>query len=232
MGAGGAILDLTLARPLAEPDGAPQAPYTLKLDPGELALIDAPDEAHSSWFADLCCGLVPLAEGKACFLGRDWAAMPHDFAAALRGRIGRVFAKGGWIGFLDVAANVLLPQLHHTRNDVGILRDRAASLARAFGLPGLPLERAADLSPADLVRAACVRAFLGDPLLVVLESPASGRLSDLEAPLLDAVAAARGRGAAVLWLSRNERVLRDRSFPASHRWRLDERGLAPAGRPP
>jgi phospholipid/cholesterol/gamma-HCH transport system ATP-binding protein len=229
MNAGGAILDLALARSLAAPGDAPPPLYDLKLGPGDLALVDAPDAAQSAWFADLCCGLVPLAEGRVRFLGRDWAAMPHELGAALRGRIGRVFAIGGWIGFLDVATNILLPQLHHTRGDLNELRNRATGLARTFGLPGLPLGRAIDLSPRDLACASCVRAFLGDPVLLLLESPVSGQFSDLKAPLIDAVAAARGRGAAAIWFSRSDLVLRDRSFPASQRWRLAERGLVPIG---
>ncbi len=48
---------------------------------------------------------------------------------ALRGRIGRVFTSASWIGYLDVAANILLPQLHHTREDMDALRQRATLLA-------------------------------------------------------------------------------------------------------
>jgi phospholipid/cholesterol/gamma-HCH transport system ATP-binding protein len=230
MDASGAILDVSLARPLAQPDEGLPPLYDLRLGPGELALIDAADAEQSSWFGDLCCGLVPLAEGTVRFLGRDWAAMPDDFAAALRGRIGRIFASGGWIEFLDVATNILLPQMHHTRDEPSALRDRATGLARAFGLPGLPLGRTADLSSGDLARASCVRAFLGEPALLLLESPVSREFGDLKAALLDALTAARGRGVAAIWLSRSELVLRDRSFPATQRWRLTERGLAPSGR--
>ena len=135
--------------------------------------------------------------------------------------------SGGTI--LDVAANVLLPQLHHTRHDPAALRDKAASLACAFGLPGLPLGRAADLPPRDLARAACVRALLGDPALLLLESPVRREFADFMAPLLNAVAAARSRGAAAMWLTGSEAVWRDRAFPATQRWRLSEAGLQSTG---
>ena len=113
--------------------------------------------------ADLCSGLMPLAAGSVRFLGHDWSAMPWEYAAALRGRIGRVFQSGGWIGSMDVTTNILLPQLHHTRDDPSDLRERAIALSCAFGLPGLPLLRPGDLAASDLAHAACVRAFLGDP---------------------------------------------------------------------
>jgi phospholipid/cholesterol/gamma-HCH transport system ATP-binding protein len=164
------------------------------------------------------------------FLGRDWSAMPWDYAAALRGRIGRVFRSGGWIGSVDVATNILLPQLHHTRDDPSGLRERAVALSCAFGLPGLPLVRPLELVASDLARAACVRAFLGDPELILLESPVQGRFITLIAPLLNALAAARDRGAAAIWFTRSDVVWRDPSFPVTHRLRLGERGLLPVAR--
>jgi phospholipid/cholesterol/gamma-HCH transport system ATP-binding protein len=229
MTAAGTILDLARARSLVEPDETPSV-YTLQLVPGDFALIDAADGEQSAQFGDICCGIAPLAEGSVRFMGRDWARVPDDFAAALRGRIGRIFTNGGWVEFLDVAANILLPQLHHTRHDARELRDRAADLASHFGLPGLPLERPTDLSPRDLARAACVRAFIGDPVLLLLEHPVSGQFSDLKAAILDSIARARARGAAAIWLSRSELVLRDQAFPANQRWRLDATGLVPIGR--
>jgi phospholipid/cholesterol/gamma-HCH transport system ATP-binding protein len=153
-------------------------PISLQLLPGELALIEANDPRRAAWFADLCCGLVRLAEGTVTFLGRDWTAMPRDHAAALRGRIGRVFAEGGWIEFVDMATNVLLPQLHHTRRDGREVREEAAKLACVFGLPGLPMGRPRDLSTKDLARAACIRAFLGEPALLLLEALRSLRRPD------------------------------------------------------
>jgi len=178
--------------------------------------------------ADLCCGLLPLAAGKVSFLGRDWEAMPQDYAAALRGRIGRVFLSGSWIRFLDVATNILLPQLHHTRDDGNTLRERAAALSCAFGLPGLPLARPGDLAAGDLARAACVRAFLGDPALVLLESPIQGRFAALIPPLLNALAQTRDRGGAAIWFTRSDLIWREPSLPVTHRLRLGEHGLVPA----
>jgi len=226
------VLDLTAARPQVWADEAPVPEIDLRLMAGELALIDARRAARPTWLADLCCGLVALAAGTARFLDRDWSAVPPDYADALRGRIGRVFFSGSWIGFIDVSANILLPQLHHTRDAPSELRDRATALCCAFGLPGLPLVRPGELAASDLARAACVRAFLGDPALVLLESPVQGRFTTLLPPLLNAVAAARDRGAAAVWFTRSDLVWRDSSVPATMRLRLGERGLVPTMRTP
>jgi phospholipid/cholesterol/gamma-HCH transport system ATP-binding protein len=225
-----AILDLAAARARSDAEEAPTPTVDLRLGAGDFALVDARHSARPAWFGDLCCGLLPLAAGSARFLGRDWSAMPQDYAAALRGRIGRVFLSGSWIGFMDVATNILLPHLHHTRDDASALRERATALSCAFGLPGLPLVRPGDLAAGDLARAACVRAFLGDPELVLLESPVQGRFTTLIPPLLDALATARDRGAEAIWFTRSDLVWRDPSLPATHRLRLGERGLVPASR--
>src|SRR6201993_3282840 len=192
------VLDLAAARPKVGAGEAPALEIDLRLMAGELALVDSRHSARPTWLADLCCGLVPLAAGRARFLGRDWSAVPPHYADALRGRIGRVFHLGSWIGFMDVATNILLPQLHHTRDDLSELRKRATALCCAFGLPGLPLVRPGELAAADLARVACVRAFLGDPALVLLESPVQGRFTTLLSPLLNALAGGgRRRGSAV-----------------------------------
>ena len=226
------VLDLAAARPQVGAGEAPALEIDLRLMVGELALVDARHSARPAWLADLCCGLVPLAAGAARFLGRDWSAVPPDYADALRGRIGRVFFSGSWIGFMDVATNILLPQLHHTRDDPNELRDRATALCCAFGLPGLPLVRPGELAASDLARAACARAFLGHPALVLLESPVQGRFTNLMPPLLNALAAARDRGAAAIWLTRSDVVWRNPSIPATMRLRLGERGLVSTMRAP
>jgi phospholipid/cholesterol/gamma-HCH transport system ATP-binding protein len=222
------VLDLDRALAAQSPDDLPAPAVTLQLMPGDLALVEARSASAAAWMADLCCGLVPLSDGTARFLGHYWPAMPPDYAAALRGRIGRVFANGAWVGFVDAATNILLPQLHHSRDTQEDLRDQATRLACGFGLPGLPLEHPGDLAPVDLARAACVRAFLGEPALLLLESPLQGQFDELLTPLLDALANARQRGAAAIWLTRSDLVWNDHSVPANHRLRLRERGLVPA----
>ena len=224
------VLDISQAVPRPGQDDSRLPPITLQLLPGDFALVETNDPERAAWFADLCCGLVSLVEGTVTFLGRDWAAMTPDYAAALRGRIGRVFGTVAWIEFVDMATNVLLPQLHHTRRDARELREEAAKLAIGFGLPGLPMGHPRDLHAKDLARAACIRAFLGEPALLVLESPLQGRFPDLAAPLLEALTTARQQGAAALWLTASDLVWRDRSVPVTHRLRLRDYGLIPARR--
>jgi len=222
-----AILELAMA--VAEPqrDLARNVPVSLRLLPGECALIETARVALAPAFADLCSGLIPLQSGYVRFLGRDWQEVPDDYAAALRGRIGRVFTVGAWVPFLDVETAILLPALHHTRRDRRDLQREALALAHEFGLPGLPLDRPDDMIPSDLDRAALVRAFLGEPLLVIVEDRRDQSFARSPA-VLNRIAATCDRGGAVVWLSRDRPIHGPTTFPASHHLRLSDQGLVSA----
>ena len=169
------------------------------LNAGELLLVRMERENERLPLADATEGLVPPDHGCVKFLGEDWQRMPADRAAAQRGKIGRLFEEEGWIGDLDVDENIMLAQRHHTaRSDQEILEE-ALKLARVFGLPGLPRGRPGKMRRWDLRKAACIRAFLGQPLLIMLEQSLHGVYADLMAPLLNAAQSARNRGAAVVW---------------------------------
>jgi phospholipid/cholesterol/gamma-HCH transport system ATP-binding protein len=187
---------------------------------GELFLIRLARFEQTATFADACAGILEPISGRVYFLGRNWPQLPPDQANALRGRIGRVFRTANWINHLSLMENILLSQLHHTRRSVRRLRDEAGKLAQQFGLPGLPLGLPGDFTPADLRRAACVRAFLGQPLLILLEEPTSGIYAEIISALMTAVREARERGAAVIWLTQKNLIWRDPTLPVSQRYRL------------
>jgi phospholipid/cholesterol/gamma-HCH transport system ATP-binding protein len=198
----------------------------MQLEPGDLALVDARDLPLASGFADLCCGLHRATDGEVRFLQRDWSRQPAEMADALRGLIGRVMSNPGWLRFLDATANVLLQQIHHTRSDLDTLREDAARLATHFGLPGLPNGPIAELSPGDLMRVGFVRAFVGEPKLVILESPVQGVYQDMVPALLNRLWEVRDRGGAAIWLTRSRMIWDNPLFPATHRLRLDHQGLS------
>jgi phospholipid/cholesterol/gamma-HCH transport system ATP-binding protein len=206
--------------------GANLARVSLSLAPGSFELIDAGDQAQASAFSDLCSGLIEPTAGAVRFLGHAWQALPHDYANALRGRIGRVFADDAWIPHLSLIENILLQQCHHTRRAEEEVLAEASALASAFGLPGIPVSRPAEVTLFDRVRAALVRAFVGDPALILLEHPLQGRYVDLLEPLVNVIGTARRRGAAVLWLTLTPATWAMRNLPITGRLRLSEARLA------
>jgi len=213
-----AILELTGVTVEADPAyDSPLWNVSLRLGPGELALVRLERGAVRLPLADAAEGLAEHYDGTATFLGREWRTVPAGEGAALRGRIGRVFdavgaAGAGWVSHLDVDENVMLAQRHHTRRPSAEIEAEAAKLARMFGLPGLPRGRPALARVTDLQRASCVRAFLGAPDLILLERPAQGVYPEIMAPLINAVRSARGRGAAVMWLTDTPAVWGDRGI--------------------
>jgi phospholipid/cholesterol/gamma-HCH transport system ATP-binding protein len=190
------------------------------LQAGELALIHVEPLQRASIFADVCSGLLPPTYGSVSFLNQDWVRLPPGLANALRGRIGRVFASHTWLPHLSLLDNVVLRQLHHTRRPFAELRQEAIQLAIRFGLPGLPAGGPRDCIPQDLQRVACVGAFLGGPVLLLLEEPTSGVYPELLAPLIRAIRWARSRGSAVVWLTAAAAIWNDASIPATWRYRL------------
>jgi phospholipid/cholesterol/gamma-HCH transport system ATP-binding protein len=203
----------------------PLGALDLTLAAGDFALIEVPGSQRGAAFADLCSGLVPLASGTVRFLGRNWHDTPRQHSDALRSHIGRLFHRPLRANTPDVANRVILARLHHTRTAEAVLRAEAVQLALRFGLPGLPAGPARRLTEADLLRAACVRAFLGRPRLVILELPATVQQDDLLHALLEVGAEARGQGLTVIWLAGTGPALRNRLVHATHRLRLTDKGL-------
>ncbi|GBD56209.1 P-loop NTPase family protein [Gluconobacter wancherniae] len=219
------VLELLDARPRFDASGLFSTRYNLHLNPGECALIECRDPRQASLFADLCTGLIPLSEGSVRCMGLDWDALEDRRAWALRGRIGRMVTDGGWIDLYGTHLNILWPQMHHTRTPLGTLVEKATRLGIRFGLPGLPVLPPGRLSALDRRRADCVRAFLGEPSLLLLENPVEMFPSDLYAAFLSALTEARDRGCAVIWLAPDDSAWRGYGQGASLHLRLYDDGL-------
>ncbi len=195
----------------------------LELLGGELAMLRLDDLQLVSRFADACAGLVHPSRGTAYFLDRDWSQLSADMANAMRGRIGRVLPTGNWLNQLSLLENILLPQLHHTHCPIDELRNEAVQLAKQFGLPGVPNGFPKDFMPTDLQRAAYIRAFLGKPSLLLLETFSTD--SATITALINNIRNARDNGAAVIWFTSAENIWRDQSIPTTNHYRLIGRKL-------
>jgi phospholipid/cholesterol/gamma-HCH transport system ATP-binding protein len=119
-----------------------------------------------------------------------------------------------------VAQNITAGRPRNTRRAVEEIEEEAIELRRDFGLPELPRGRPANLRWQDLLMAACVRAFVGAPDLILLENPTSGHAEGM-VPLLKAVHAARQRGAAILWMTDDLRVWNHPELRATARCRMN-----------
>ncbi|GBQ81410.1 ABC transporter ATP-binding protein [Gluconacetobacter johannae DSM 13595] len=225
MVASGPMLELRAALPSFDESGLTPVPFDLRLMPGDSAVIECRDPRRATLFADLCCGMVPLAAGSVRFMGLDWQDLGDRQLNALRGRVGRIARQGAWVDLFGTHLNIMLPQLHHTTRPTDEVIDAAMALGQAFGFPGLPVSPPGRLSAADLARAACVRAFLGRPDLLLLEDVSDTLPPDAMLPFLEAVTAARDRGAAVVWFARNAAVWHEYRKAVNVHLRLLDEGL-------
>ena len=208
--------DVTITAAVREHAGLSHV--SAKFGPGTLTIIQMEPGNEQLPLADLATGLLCPAEGNVLFQGETWRAMPAEQVLQRRAQIGRVFDGHGWISNLNVNANVVLAQRHHTRRpDTEILAE-AEALAHAFGLNELPKIRPALVTPRDLRRAEWIRGFLGHPRLVLLERPMQGVPLEHLPRLLDAVQEACARKAAVLWLTDNDRIRRHPQLPPAARY--------------
>ena len=219
------VLELDAALPFFETSVLPNRPLDLRLMPGDCALVEAHDPERVTAFADLCSGMVALRDGSVRFMTFDWADLNQQRALALRGRIGRIHQKAAWMGMLRTHIDIMLPQLHHTRETEASIARSAVNLAQQLGLPGLPLVRPDRLSEGDLIRSACVRAFLGDPRLLLLESAITADHAELTTPLLELLSRALDGGAAAICFTRDVPFWEAQNFPLSHRLQLFADGL-------
>ncbi len=200
----------------------------LMLDGGELGLVSLERGQSETPLADVAQGLILPASGEVRFQGKDWSERFPVSAAAARGRIGRVFRRGGWISNLNVDENITLPLRHHTDLPPEEIRRLAEETGKQFGLAALPEERPALCPRSILKRAAWVRAFLGAPALIILEEPLRDAYSEMLHLLMEGIAAALLRGAAVLWVSGGFPELSDSRLSPLKRYRLEGPRLKPA----
>lgn len=219
------LLEVSDAKASFDESYLPSCAFNLKLRPGECIVIESRSVEATIAFADLCTGMVPLRQGKVSFRGLDWTSLRDRRLAALRGRIGRVFQKGGWVDIYPIAVNILLPMLHHTTINVDELTAQALSLCHNFGLPGLPMDTPRHGAPIDLARAGCVRAFLGWPELLLLEYPFEEYSAELMAPFFEALISAQNRGAGVVCFTRNLSLWSNYKKRVTQWMRLQDKGL-------
>lgn len=199
--------------------------FTLRA--GELALVTVEPGVQRPPLADVLSGLLPAGDGVAWFEGLDWHGRDPGGAARARSRIGRVFDGAGarWISNLDVDENLTLALRFHRGPLDAEAYARIEDFARSADCWPLPDGRHAAVAPPLLRRVEWVRAFAGEPSLLILERPFAGVHGTAMRGLPVLAARALARGAAILWMARDGEPWHGMPPPSS-RWRLADGRLA------
>jgi phospholipid/cholesterol/gamma-HCH transport system ATP-binding protein len=199
----------------------------LVLKPGELAIVSV-DRGHGfTPLADAAQGLLVPDQGGVYFLGKNWNDLRPAAAADARHRIGRVFHGGGWVSNLNIDENITLARRHHTNLPIDEIYSEAEKMGVFFGLKSLPHSRPAHVRRSILRRAGWVRAFLGDPELILLEEPLKDAYTDVLHYLMKGIAGALSRGAAILWITSDMRFLNQTGLAPFKIYRMKGPKLAP-----
>ena len=194
------------------------------------ALVQVDDEADAVALLDVCLGISDPHVGRVHFLGVDWTTRTPAERMHRRRRIGAVVRTEVWPAHMTILDAVLLPGAYHFDRSREEVMEHATALARLFGLPGLPTGRRETTLKQVLMRAACVRGFLGSPDLILLHDAALEQTPELAEPMAQAISAARDRGAAVLWITAHPAAQATKFVEAEQILRLGEHGLMRARR--
>ncbi|NLI26261.1 MAG: ABC transporter ATP-binding protein [Acetobacter sp.] len=221
----GSVLELDHACPDTDIGNLMPVPFTARVASGDCIMIECRRSVQASAFSDFCSGMIPLSAGAVRFMGLDWSELGSRQMDALRGRIGRVALSGYWPEQLGVQISIMMRGLHHTTRSIDDISAEALRLAIRFGLPGLPIDPPYRLDRMDLIRAACVRAFLGSPGLVLIEDFFTAANPVLLPPLLHSIEEIRQHGSAVLWFVSNASSHDDYRLIRNGLWHLSDDGL-------
>ncbi len=197
----------------------------LELPRGEVALLQVEDEHDAAMLVDLCLGLADPGAGQVRFLGVDWTTRTPRERFHRRRRIGAVVQTDVWPSHMTVLESVLVARSYHFNEPRGEAVAEATELARLFGLPGLPVGRRETTPARALVRAACVRGFLGSPDLIVVQDQVLDQSSELAVPMAQAISAACDRGATVLWITTSLATQAAQFVQPNQAFRLGDHGL-------
>jgi putative ABC transport system ATP-binding protein len=179
----------------------------LRMEPGELALLEGPSGSGKTTLLAVAAGLLTPDEGVVRVAGTPMS--PAD-PAARRGlrarRIGFVFQRSNLLPGLDALENVLV-QAALARIDPGAARRRATELVEILGVGHLVRRRVGGLSAGEEQRFAVARALVHQPALVLADEPTASLDAAAGRAVVEALEdLGRRRGAAVLVATHDPRL--------------------------
>ncbi len=198
-----------------------------RMGPGDIVLVHAAEEGPCPPLADAACGVLEPSAGRVLFEGKDWRDLSSDACSAARSRIGHVWDEHPFVSNLDLDENITLAQRHHTTRPLDEIREEALGHARRFGLDSLPAVRPAWASRRDLAVSQWIRALMGQPVLLLLERSTGDVDDEACNAWVESVASAAERGAGVLWVTSDPRVLNNPAIHAKIKYRVDDDRLKP-----
>jgi branched-chain amino acid transport system ATP-binding protein len=174
---------------------------SLTLDPGHIYGLIGPNGSGKTTLFNCITGLERRDAGRVIFKGERVDEL-KAYQIALKG-IGRTFQVIRVFPELTALENLLVV----TRGDAAAAERRARQLLGLVRLDGLRNEYAGNLSYGQQKLVEFARVLMRDPALILLDEPAAGVNRTLLNDLLDAVRGLRDRGATVLLVEHDMKVV-------------------------
>jgi ABC-type branched-subunit amino acid transport system ATPase component len=174
---------------------------SLTLEPGHIYGLIGPNGSGKTTLFNCITGLERCDAGRVIFKGERVDEL-KAYQIALKG-IGRTFQVIRVFPELTALENLLVV----TRGDAAAAERRARQLLGLVRLDGLRNEYAGNLSYGQQKLVEFARVLMRDPALILLDEPAAGVNRTLLNDLLDAVRGLRDRGATVLLVEHDMKVV-------------------------
>ena len=195
--------------------------------PGEQVLIRPEGLGDHLPLCELAEGLIRPDSGVVRFEGRNWEETSGGEQSRMRGHIGRVFEGQAWVSNLSVYENIALSPRHHGTLSETEISERVTRLASAAGILDIISLRPDQVHRRELLLAQWVRAFLGNPKLILLQQPAKVIRTELHTLLLDWVRSALDGGSAVVWITSSDSLWRSSRLKSAWRFTMSNGTLEP-----
>lgn len=177
---------------------------TLGAEPGTITGLIGPNGAGKTTLFNVICGLQPAGGGRVHIGGRDVTAMP-PFKRARHG-LARTFQRLELFGLLTVQENVRLAA------QVAGATDPDATANALLGRLGIAqlAEARADRLPTGQARVVeLARAVATDPIVLLLDEPASGQDESETAAFADVLREVAADGVAVVLVEHDVQLVMD-----------------------
>jgi len=210
---------MSLLRPL--PDGGERLileGISACFEPGSLTLISGAIGAGKSSLLYLLSGLLRPSAGELLADGEVISRASPAYRDRWRRRVGLLFQTPHLLERLDVLENVMLPLIPSASS---LRAARRAALAELERLRVLHLAQrgVAGLSGGERQRVGLAQALVKQPRFLFVDEPSAHQDQEGVEMLIEQLVEARQRGAVVLLLSHDPRLLQAKI--ADQRWRLE-----------
>lgn len=177
----------------------------LRLDAGELVLLEGPSGSGKTTLLSIAAGLLSPDQGTVSLSGQDLAALTPRARRALRARhVGFVFQRANLLMALDVRENVALAGAL-----AGLPRARALAetdrLLTVLGIADLAERSPRRLSGGEEHRVAVARALVHAPAVILADEP-TGNLDSASGRSVAEALRALARDSAVLVATHDARL--------------------------